>query len=180
MLNEAAHTWALVLAAGEGRRLSALTTDGDGRVVPKQYCTLAGGSSLLQGATDRARSVAGADRVSVIVAAEHRRWWWRPLQDLPARNVVVEPRNCDTGNGILLQLLHIAEQDANAAVVLLPCDHVMIDESILTQAVDQALHYVRGARTMPRRIMKVEADIDLAVRYAQLPLSALPGQRVSA
>lgn len=145
MLNEAARTWALVLAAGEGRRLSALTTDADGRAVPKQYCTLAGGPSLLQGAMDRARSVADADRVSVVVAAEHRRWWWRPLQHLPARNVVVQPRNCGTGNGILLQLLHIAERDAEAAVVLLPSDHAVLDESLLRQAMEHALDHVRAA-----------------------------------
>lgn len=145
MLNETARTWALVLAAGEGRRLKAPTTDADGTEVPMQYCSLAGGRSLLQSAMDRARSVAGADRVSVVVAAEHRRWWWRPLQHLPARNVVVQPRNFGTGNGIPLQLLHIAERDAEAAVVLLPSDHVVLDESLLRQAMEHALNHVRAA-----------------------------------
>ena len=34
------HTWALVLAGGEGTRLRALTTDSSGISVPKQFCSL--------------------------------------------------------------------------------------------------------------------------------------------
>jgi hypothetical protein len=43
-------TWALVLAAGDGTRLAALTTDANGRAVPKQFCSLTGGRSLLRDA----------------------------------------------------------------------------------------------------------------------------------
>ncbi len=42
------HSWVLVLAAGEGRRLQGLTTTASGTVVPKQYCSLLGGPSLLE------------------------------------------------------------------------------------------------------------------------------------
>ena len=50
-------TWALVLAAGEGSRLRALTTT-NGVAVPKQFCSLQGGPSLLQEALHRAEAVA--------------------------------------------------------------------------------------------------------------------------
>ncbi|MBS0388602.1 MAG: hypothetical protein JSR15_08975, partial [Proteobacteria bacterium] len=98
------HRWALVLAAGDGRRLSVLSTDSTGRAVPKQYCTIGGGPSLLQSAINRGQAIAGAGHVSVIVAAQHRRWWWHELRGMPPRNVIVQPRNCGTANGILLQL----------------------------------------------------------------------------
>ena len=42
------HTWAIVLAAGEGSRLSRLTIDADGSVVPKQFCSLDGSVSLIK------------------------------------------------------------------------------------------------------------------------------------
>ena len=41
------HDWALILAAGEGSRLRSLTTT-NGVAVPKQFCSLNGGPSLLQ------------------------------------------------------------------------------------------------------------------------------------
>lgn len=40
-------TWGIVLAGGEGRRLQSLTRDGQGRVVPKQFCSFLGTQSLL-------------------------------------------------------------------------------------------------------------------------------------
>jgi len=51
-------TWAVVLAAGEGSRLRALTTTSSGIAVPKQFCSLRGGASLLEEALQRAAAVA--------------------------------------------------------------------------------------------------------------------------
>ena len=69
------NTWAIVLAAGEGTRLSTLTTDRAGVAVPKQYCSLLGGASLLEDALHRAAEVVPAEQVTTIVAQAHRRWW---------------------------------------------------------------------------------------------------------
>src|SRR5262245_9870592 len=47
-VTKARHVWSLVLAGGEGSRLRALTTRPCGTSVPKQYCSLHGGHSLLE------------------------------------------------------------------------------------------------------------------------------------
>jgi mannose-1-phosphate guanylyltransferase len=146
-MRRSAGTWALILAAGDGRRLSALTVDAAGRAVPKQYCSLDGAATLLQTTIARAQLIAGPERTSVIVAEEHRRWWWQTLQSLPIENVVVQPRNCGTANGVLLQLLHVAQQDPQAQVVLLPADHLVADEQVLAAAVRRALAHVRAVRS---------------------------------
>ncbi|HVN99992.1 MAG TPA: sugar phosphate nucleotidyltransferase [Steroidobacteraceae bacterium] len=143
-MQDTAHRWALVLAAGDGRRLSTLSADSTGRAVPKQYCTIGGGPSLLQSAIRRGQAIAGDGRVSVIVAANHRHWWWHALRALPANNVVVQPRNRGTANGILLQLLHLEQLDPQAEVVLLPSDHLVIDEDILATAVGRAFAQLRA------------------------------------
>ena len=57
------HTWAVVLAAGDGKRLSALTADSEGTPVPKQFCSLNGGESLLQEALQRAKRIVPLERV---------------------------------------------------------------------------------------------------------------------
>ena len=51
------HAWAIVLAGGEGSRLHGLTTDTSGVTVPKQFCSLTGGQSLLVDTLQRAASV---------------------------------------------------------------------------------------------------------------------------
>lgn len=141
------NTWALVLAAGEGTRLRSLTTTSSGIAIPKQFCSLSGGSSLLQDAIRRAASVVDRARLCTVVSADHRRWWESVLWSLPARNVVVQPRNRGTANGILLPLLHIAARDPQARVVLLPSDHYVRAEGTLTLALHTATEQLDDLRT---------------------------------
>jgi mannose-1-phosphate guanylyltransferase len=135
--------WALVLAAGEGSRLKALTMTPAGAHVPKQFCSLFGGPSLMDEALSRAESVAPRTRVCAIVAAQHRRWWERLPERLPTSNVIVQPENRGTANGILLGLTRIAELDRNARVVLLPSDHHVEDEPRLAESLRCAGEYLR-------------------------------------
>jgi mannose-1-phosphate guanylyltransferase len=137
-MNDKSNVWALVLAAGEGSRLRTLTTTANGTAVPKQFCSLRGGSSLLQDALQRAHSVAPAAQVCSIVAGQHRRWWSADLRSLSADSVIVQPENRGTANGILLPLLHIAARDPDATLVLLPADHHVRDEAVLAAALRKA------------------------------------------
>jgi mannose-1-phosphate guanylyltransferase len=141
-MNSNEHIWALVLAAGDGNRLKSLTTTAAGIAIPKQFCSLHGGDSLLDEALQRAAVVAPRSRTCAIVAAQHRRWFAEPLARLPDANVIVQPENRGTAHGILLPLLHIAMRDPEATVVLLPADHHVRDEDTLAQslrlAADQA------------------------------------------
>ncbi len=122
-------SWTLVLAGGEGSRLRSLTRDEAGTAVPKQFCSLRGGPSLLTEALQRARSIAPLEKVCTIVAAQHRQWWAAGmLDDLKDGNVFVQPHNRGTAHGILLPLLRIAARDPDATVVLLPADHYFGDE----------------------------------------------------
>jgi len=156
-------TWAIVLAAGEGRRLHALTTTASGVAVPKQFCSLRGGASLLEEALQRAASVAPIERVSSVVAEQHAGWWCRSLAGLAPANVFVQPQNRGTALGILLPLLHIFERDPHARVVILPADHHVGEEPVLARALQQAVNAVR-ARPVDIMLLGVtpeEPDPDL-------------------
>jgi mannose-1-phosphate guanylyltransferase len=124
-------TWAVVLAAGDGTRLARLTTDERGNAIPKQYCSLDGGNSLLQEALQRGRSIAPRERLCAIVAQHHRRYWQAAIWSLPGDNIVVQPQNRGTAVGILLALLTILERDPLARIVFLPADHHVRDERLL-------------------------------------------------
>ena len=139
-----AHDWALVLAGGQGLRLRSLTTTSAGYAVPKQYCSLSGGSSLLGNALQRAATIAPAERTCVVVAAGHRRWW-RPLSQLiPKKNIIVEPRSRGTAFAILLPLLTILQRDPQATLLVLPSDHFVRDEGVLATAMRKAMTDARS------------------------------------
>lgn len=133
------NNWAIVLAAGAGTRLSSLTRHSDGRMVPKQFCSLLGGRTLLEDALARAEGVVPRKRVLVVVAEEHRCHWARALEDHPAENTIVQARNIGTAAGILLPLLHVLERDPRARIVLLPSDHHFEQESVVQSSLRIAL-----------------------------------------
>jgi mannose-1-phosphate guanylyltransferase len=132
------NTWTLVLAAGEGSRLSSLTTDASGLAVPKQFCSLDGGSTFLQDTLRRAHAICGRDRIAAIVAEQHSRWWRGALWALREDNIVVQPRNRGTANGVLLSALTIAARDPLARIVFLPSDHFVRDEDRFERALREA------------------------------------------
>lgn len=133
------HTWAVVLAGGDGTRLATLTNDGLGRHVPKQFCSLHGSPSLLEQAVFRARCVVPEDHVCIIVARDHEHWWEPMIKALPEGNIIAQPRNRGTGNGVLLALLYILKRDPMAQVIYLPADHHVMEEEFLSDAMKMAL-----------------------------------------
>ena len=97
--------WVILLAAGEGKRVRALTTTEGGVGVPKQFWKLDGRETMLGWALRRAEGVASPSRFIPVVSAAHRFWWQRELSHLPPANVVVQPENRGTAPGVLLPLL---------------------------------------------------------------------------
>ncbi len=77
------HLWAIVLAGGDGTRVSGLTVDRASGHVPKQYWRPSGEGTLVRWALTRARGVVPLERVLVVVAEQHRRLWERELADVP-------------------------------------------------------------------------------------------------
>jgi mannose-1-phosphate guanylyltransferase len=142
--------WSVVLAGGEGSRLAQLTVGPEGRAVPKQYCSVNGGESLLQKALGRARAVAGSERTLAVVSAEHRCWWSSELIELPESNVVVQPCNRGTACGVMLPLMQVLLRDPEAILLVLPSDHVVTDEATLLDAMRTAAEH---ARREPDRIV---------------------------
>ncbi|HEY8537871.1 MAG TPA: sugar phosphate nucleotidyltransferase [Steroidobacteraceae bacterium] len=136
---DAGHNWALVLAAGEGSRLQSLTMTASGVAIPKQFCSLGTSPSLLDDALRRARAVASPERTCAIVAEQHRRWWQALPLDIPAENLIRQPHNRGTANGILLPLLRIVHRDPEANLLVLPSDHYVRNEEVLATSLQQAM-----------------------------------------
>ena len=131
--------WTLILAAGAGTRLRSLTTKSDGQAIPKQFCSLNGGPSLMRQTLARALRLTPMARVATIVAEEHRAFWLRDVAGMFDRNVIVQPQNRGTALGILLPVLKILRIDPQARILLLPSDHFVEREAVLEQALRDAM-----------------------------------------
>jgi mannose-1-phosphate guanylyltransferase len=141
--------WTLILAGGDGRRLSALTRLIAGAPIPKQYCRLLGERSLLEATIERIAPLVPPDRTLAIVNRDHVGLAERQLRALPGANVIVQPSNRDTGPGMLLSLLVLARRDPDALVAVFPSDHFVADAPAFLRHVARAELVVRR---MPDRI----------------------------
>jgi len=150
---DAASPFVVVLAGGEGTRLASLTRALYGHDLPKQFAVLAGERSLLQQTLDRALRLATADRVMVIVTGPQEAVARAQLAPYPGVELVVQPRNADTGPGLLLPLVRILVRAASARVVFLPSDHYVADDRPLVDALrvvpDDRLSLIGVAPTGP-------------------------------
>jgi mannose-1-phosphate guanylyltransferase len=137
------NTWAVVLAGGDGFRLRRLTSDAPGTTVPKQFCTLDGGASLIEMALARAERLVPTDRMLVSVTDSHRVWWQDDLILLPPDNIVRQPSNRGTLAGVLLPLIEVFVRDPAARVIVVPSDHFVADEVVIETAARCALSHTK-------------------------------------
>ena len=132
--------WAVVLAGGDGERVSAMTRDADGAAVPKQFWSIDGRPPMVRWALARARRVAPPAHVVVAVKEQHRVFWESALADVPRQNILVQPENRGTASGVLRALVEIESRGSTATpVVLLPSDQYVEDEHVLHGALLAAI-----------------------------------------
>ncbi|HEY2388892.1 MAG TPA: sugar phosphate nucleotidyltransferase [Candidatus Binatia bacterium] len=134
--------WALVLAGGDGTRLQPLTRLITGAPIPKQYCRLLGERSLLEETLARIAPLVPAARTLAVVNSNHLPLASTQLSPLPARNVIVQPQNRDTGPGLLLPLLALARRAPDATVAVFPSDHYVADPAAFRGYVRRAADLV--------------------------------------
>jgi mannose-1-phosphate guanylyltransferase len=133
---------ALLLAGGDGTRLQELTRQITGMPIPKQYCRLWHGSSLLETTLARARFFAPSKRISVVVNRNHLGFAEEQLKTLPKANILVQPLNRDTGPGLLFALLQIENTHPDAVVAVFPTDHFIDNDRAFIEHVIRAAHMV--------------------------------------
>ena len=164
--------WALVLAGGDGTRLQGLTRLITGAPIPKQYCRILGDRSLLEATLARVAPLVPPARTLAIVNRGHLSLARPQLAGLPLANVLVQPRNRDTGPGILLSLLHLASRDPRATVAVFPSDHDVRAEAAFRRQVARMVGVVDA---LPDRIALLGTRPDRPeTGYGYI----LPGRRV--
>ncbi|MBP1610924.1 MAG: putative Mannose-1-phosphate guanylyltransferase [Acidobacteria bacterium] len=114
---------ALLLAGGDGTRLQDLTSEISGIPIPKQYCRLMQGTSLLEAAIARAHLLFPLQRIHVVINENHIDFAKDQVVFLPASNILVQPLNRDTGPGLIFALLTLESVYKDAIVAVFPTDH---------------------------------------------------------
>jgi mannose-1-phosphate guanylyltransferase len=149
--------WSIILAGGEGRRMSSLVQRWLGRPVPKQYCTFVGTRSMFQHTLDRASKLTPPNRIVTVVAQSHRREALAQLDGTGGSTMLFQPANRDTAAGVFLPLTYIRTRAPQATAVLYPSDHFVYPENRFLEVVR---HAVRIAESRLDQVVMLGAAPD--------------------
>lgn len=134
----------IVLAAGEGTRLQPFIRQLRGDALPKQYVTFIGTRSMLEHTYHRAERLISKDLILTVADPRHLsyREAYQQLSCRPQGTVILQPRNRETGPGLLLPLMHLYKRCPGALVAVFPSDHYIREERLFMDHVDLAFRLI--------------------------------------
>lgn len=131
--------YVIIMAGGIGSRLWPIST----HQKPKQFLDLLGlGQSLLQLTYERARLLTVDDHILVVV---NRQWLHLVQEQLPTLQkfqIVGEPLRKNTATATIYAVNKVANLDPTADVVIMPCDHIILNTGKFQQTIKTAIKHV--------------------------------------
>jgi len=127
--------YAVIMAGGQGTRFWPRSR----RRLPKQLLTISGRRTLLQETARRLRSLVSWQHLLVVTNAEHANEVRRQLPQVPAAQVLAEPEGRNTLACLALAAEWIRAHAGDAALVVLPADHMIKDAASLRRGLRAAL-----------------------------------------
>jgi len=115
------HFYAVIMAGGSGSRLWPLSRSAK----PKQFQTLVGEETLVQGMYKQVAAVLKASQIFVMAAPQFEPLVRQQLPDLPADNFLYEPSPKDNGPAFILAAAEIKAKDPEAVIGVFWSDHII-------------------------------------------------------
>ena len=144
--------WSIILAGGQGERISPFVCRWRGRPIPKQYCAFVGRRSMLQHTLDRAMTLGERDHQFTVIDRSHQNDAVYQLADHPRDTVIMQPVNRDTFPGIFLPLTYVYARNTGSTVAIYPSDHFVYPEKEFLAWIDRA---VDAVDVLPDRLLLI-------------------------
>lgn len=128
------HTFAVILAGGGGTRLWPKSRN----KTPKQFLKLIGKETMIQLTASRITKLIPWERVIVVTNEQHQDEVRKQLSEIPADNIIAEPKKRDTALAMYVGALHAFSMDPEAVIINCASDHVVTDEAGFLQVMKSA------------------------------------------
>lgn len=116
------NTWGVILAGGDGLPRRSLVPSYLRGQRPRHFCRTADSDFIINQTREQVSLAIPRERIMYAVSEDHLRYAEEVLEDVPSKNMIVEPQDDGTTFAVLYSLLRIRKEDPNAVVVFFPPD----------------------------------------------------------
>jgi len=128
--------YCIIMAGGVGSRFWPVSRNAR----PKQFLDILGtGRSFLQATVNRFKKIIPPENILIVSAQQYKELISEQVPEIPAENVLLESRKRNTAPCIAYATYKLYKKDPNAAVVVTPADHLILNEELFLETVDTVL-----------------------------------------
>ncbi|WP_246796826.1 mannose-1-phosphate guanylyltransferase/mannose-6-phosphate isomerase [Burkholderia perseverans] len=160
----------IILCGGSGTRLWPMSRGG----YPKQYLRLTGEQTLVQQTAQRLRAIPDVAAPIIVSNAEQRFLVAEQLRqiDVAPTSIVLEPVARNTAPAIAVAALLAVQQQPDALMLVLPSDHVILNERAFVEAVTNAAPVAADGSLVTFGIAPKEAHTGYGYIHRGAPIDA--------
>jgi mannose-1-phosphate guanylyltransferase len=136
------HVFAVVMAGGIGSKLWPLSR----KKSPKQFLHFFDGGTMIRKTVERIAGAVRMENILIITGKQHWRLVNESLPDFDAENIIIEPTIRDTATCIALATTFIRKRDPDAVTIVLPADHLVLDEEQFLKTIAKGVGLAREKR----------------------------------
>ncbi len=133
------NTYCVIMAGGIGSRFWPLSKTN----APKQFLDILGtGKSLLRQTFERFTPICHISNFLIVTSSEYFNQVLEQIPELKPEQILLEPFRRNTAPCIAFANSFIRARNKNAHIVVTPADHLIINESEFTKAINEGLTFV--------------------------------------
>jgi mannose-1-phosphate guanylyltransferase len=139
------HHYVAIMAGGIGSRFWPMSRSAQ----PKQFLDILGtGKTLIQETFNRYRKQVPVENIYIVTAREYVPIVKQQLPLLPDENILAEPSRKNTAACIAYIAFKLYQKDPDAIMIAAPSDNHITDETIFSQTIKNAIHFVESSNAL--------------------------------
>ena len=125
----------VIMAGGVGSRFWPRSR----KTQPKQLLEIMGPETMIRLTVERLKSVSDSEHILIVASKYLCGKIQKIIPEIPRYNYIIEPSGKNTAPAIGLAAVNIYHRDANSVMAVYPADHVILDDEIFAEAVQNGV-----------------------------------------
>ena len=139
-----ANTYVVIMAGGVGARFWPKSRE----KTPKQLLKIFGDTTMIQSTVKRIEKLVPVSNILIVTNKLQKDLIQTQLPYIPKQNIIAEPFGRNTSACIMLASLYLKQYDENSVMVVLPADHLILNEEKFISTLQLAIETANSSESL--------------------------------